>query len=163
MSDMESLLPPALLPPAPLPPDAAGAVTRGVRRALAERGYASVTEFPLANGRRADVLAANGAGEILIVEVKSGVADFRADRKWPDYQAWCDGFWFAVGPGFPVELIPEECGLFVADAFGAAMLRDAPRTRVAPARRRSLILAMARLAATRLHRAEDPGMALAGP
>jgi hypothetical protein len=60
-------------------------LTRGVRRALAERGYASLTEFRLASGRRADVAAVNDAGDIVIVEVKSSVADFRADQKWPEY------------------------------------------------------------------------------
>jgi hypothetical protein len=140
----------------------AAAITRGVRRALALRGYASLTEVPLANGRRADVMALGGDGEILIVEVKSSVADFRADRKWPEYQPYCDGFWFAVGPGFPVELIPEDCGLLVADAYGAEVLREPPAGRLAPARRKSLLTAAARLAAQRLHRLEDPGLALSG-
>ncbi|HEV7373021.1 MmcB family DNA repair protein [Arenibaculum sp.] len=132
------------------------AVTRGVRRALAERGYASVTEFPLGNGRRADVVGVDDAGGLVIVEVKSGVADFRADRKWRDYLDYCDAFWFAVAADFPVELIPEDCGLFVADAFGAAALREAPKGRLAPARRKALLIAAARLAASRLHRADDP-------
>lgn len=141
----------------------AAAITRGVRRALALRGYASLTEVPLANGRRADVMGLGGDGEILIVEVKSGVADFRADRKWPEYQPYCDGFWFAVAPAFPVGLIPDGCGLLIADAYGAEALREPPAGRLAPARRRSLLASVARLAAQRLHRLEDPGLALAGP
>jgi hypothetical protein len=55
-------------------------LTRGVRRALVERGYASLTEFRLASGRRADVLAVNEAGEVVIVEVKSSVAPIRNGR-----------------------------------------------------------------------------------
>jgi hypothetical protein len=136
-------------------------LTRGVRRALVERGYASLTEFRLASGRRADVLAVNEAGEVVIVEVKSSVADFRADQKWPEYQAWCDTFFFAVAADFPADLIPAECGLMVADGFGAAVLRDAPLVKLNPARRRTLVLRMARMAAGRLHRLEDPMMSLA--
>jgi hypothetical protein len=136
-------------------------LTRGVRRALVERGYASLTEFRLTTGRRADILAVNDAGEIVIVEVKSSVADFRADRKWPEYQPWCDGFYFAVGTGFPADLIPDDCGLMIADEFGAAVLREAPVVRLNPARRRALVLRLALAAAGRLHRLEDPMLPLA--
>ncbi len=63
----------------------AARLCRGVRRLLRTAGYASVSEFPLANGRRADVFGVSRSGDIVIVEVKSSIADFRADRKWPDY------------------------------------------------------------------------------
>jgi hypothetical protein len=49
----------------------------------------------------------------------------------------------------------------VADGFGAAVLRDAPLVKLNPARRRTLVLRMARMAAGRLHRLEDPMMSLA--
>ena len=87
-------------------------------------GYASLLEFPLANGRRADILALGKTGDLIIVEIKSSVADFRADRKWARYREFADRLYFAVPHQFPVLLIPEECGLIVADAFGAAVLRD---------------------------------------
>ena len=77
-------------------------LARGVCRGLAALGYAALTEFPLGNGRRADVIAVNGAGETLIVEIKCSVADFRADRKWPAYLEFCDAFYFAVPAGFPL-------------------------------------------------------------
>lgn len=134
----------------------AAAICRGVRRALLQRGFASLTEFRLANGRRVDVLAVDEAGTVLIVEVKSGVADFRTDQKWPEYRDWCDAFYFAVDEAFPVGLIPEACGLMVADSFGAAVLREAPESRLAPARRKALVLRAALVAAARLHRVEDP-------
>lgn len=140
-------------------PAAAAAITRGVRRALAERGFVSLVEFSLPCGRRADVFAFDGAGTLLIVEVKSGVVDFRTDRKWPEYRDWCDGFYFAVDDAFPSALVPGECGLLVADAFGAAVMRDAPVAKLAGARRRSLIQRAALVAAGRLHRIEDPGYA----
>lgn len=136
---------------------AAALLARGVRRCLAEQGYRSLTEFTLANGRRADVFAVNGAGALLIVEVKSGVADFRSDQKWPEYQAYCDRFAFAVDAEFPHALIPPECGLLVADGYGAAWLRDPPEHKLAPARRRALLLAVALAACARLQRVDDPG------
>ncbi|CAO3443161.1 MmcB family DNA repair protein [Azospirillum largimobile] len=144
---------------------AGGAVPifRGVRRALAMRGYATLTEFRLASGRRADVLAIDESGCILIVEVKSGVPDFRSDQKWQEYREWCDAFYFAVDDGFPTELIPEDCGLMVADAYGAEILREAPVSKLAAARRKTLLLRAAMTGAGRLHRIEDPMFTQASP
>lgn len=141
------------------PPISAGGavpIFRGVRRALAARGFVSMAEFRLASGRRADVLAMDDAGTVVIVEVKSCVADFRADQKWPEYRDWCDVFYFAVDDAFPAELIPDDCGLMVADAYGAEILREAPEHRLAPARRKALTLRAALTGAARLHRIEDP-------
>lgn len=137
-------------------PAGAASITRGVRRALYQRGFSTLTEFRLASGRRADVLAVDEAGTVLIVEVKSSVVDFRSDQKWPEYREWCDSFYFAVDEAFPTDLIPDECGLMVADAFGAAVLRDAPESRLSPARRKALVLRAALVASGRLHRIEDP-------
>lgn len=149
--------------PAGAPADAAdprpavtAAVTRGVRRALADRGFASVAEAALPNGRRADVLAVDRAGTVWIVEVKSGAADFLADAKWPEYREFCDAFCFAVAPEFPEELLPDGCGIFVADAFGADLVRPPPEARLPGARRKSMLLLAAWVAAERLHRLEDP-------
>lgn len=145
-----------LAPAFPALSEAAQQVTRGVRRMLAGQGYQSVVEFSLANGRRADVFAFNEAGEVLIVEVKSCVADFRADRKWGDYAEFCDRFFFAVNADFPQELIPPETGLMIADGFGAEILRDGPVGDLTTVRRKAVILRAALAAAQRLHRAEDP-------
>ena len=131
-------------------------LARGVCRALAHRGFATLLEVSLANGRRADVLALGRNGEIVIVEVKSSVADFRADRKWPEYREFCDRLYFAVSEGFPRELIPEDCGLIIADGFGAAVLREAPAQALVPARRRAVLLRFAQLGAGRLRRLLDP-------
>ena len=60
--------------------------------------------------------------------------------------------------GFPAELIPEECGLIIADPFGAAVLREAPCVPLAAARRRAMLLRFARLGAGRLRRVIDPGI-----
>jgi hypothetical protein len=131
-------------------------LARGVARALAQRGYATLTEFSLANGRRADVMGLGRGGELVIVEVKSSVQDFRSDAKWPEYREFCDRFYFAVAEDFPQALIPGECGLIVADAFGAAILRESPVAAVPAARRKSVILRFALLGSDRLRRLLDP-------
>ena len=131
-------------------------LARGVRRALEQLGYASLLEFPLANRRRADILALGKTGDLMIIEIKSSVADFRADRKWAFYREFADRLYFAVPNEFPVLLIPEECGLIVADPFGAAVLRHGILAPLAPARRRALTLRFALAAAGRLRRQLDP-------
>ncbi len=137
-------------------PLGAALLSRGVCRALDQLGYAALVEFPLANGRRADVLALSQSGEFIIVEIKSSIADFRADRKWGFYRDYADRLYFCVANDFPAALIPEECGLIVADGFGAAIIRDGDPSPLAPARRRALTLRFARLAASRLRRHLDP-------
>lgn len=141
--------------------DAAVAITRGARRMLAERGLRGLVEFPLANGRRADILALGPDGDVTIVEVKSGAIDYKTDQKWPDYLEFCDRFYFAVDADFPIDLIPPECGLIIADAFGAEIIRPSPQARLAPARRKALTLRVAHVAMGRLHRVEDPGLRIA--
>lgn len=135
---------------------AAQRIVRGVRRALAQHGLCSLREVTLAIGRRADVMAIDGKGRVTIVEVKSGPPDFRADRKWPDYELYCDYFYFAVDGTFPTELLPADRGLLIADAYDAAVHRVAPESPLAPARRRAVLLRFAQVAAQRLHGFEDP-------
>jgi hypothetical protein len=143
-------------PPAAEATATAALLARGVCRALDQLGYASLVEFPLANGRRADILGLGKAGDIVIVEIKISVADFRADRKWVIYRDFADRLYFAVPNHFPQVLIPEECGLMVADPFGAALLRDGRATPLNPGRRRAVTLRFARLGAARLRRHLDP-------
>ncbi|HZT50905.1 MAG TPA: MmcB family DNA repair protein [Stellaceae bacterium] len=139
------------------PRDIARELARGVARALAQRGFVTLAEVPLANGRRADLLALGRDNSLLIVEIKSSVVDFKSDRKWPDYRAFCDRLAFAVPADFPQDLIPEECGLIVADPFGAVVLRDGLVVPLAAARRKALTLRFARVAAARMQRFLDPG------
>ena len=131
-------------------------LARGVGRALAQRGYASLTEVSLANGRRADVMGLGRAGELVIVEGKSSLQDFRSDGKWPEYREFCDRFYFAVAEDFPRDAIPEDCGLIVADGFGAAVLREAPLVALAAARRKAVTLRFALAGSERLRRLLDP-------
>jgi len=139
--------------------EAALAICRGVRRMLRARGFATVTELPLASGRRADVVGVNGDGALVIVEIKSSVADFRADHKWRDYCAHCDRLYFAVDADMPLEIMPEEAGLIVADSYGGEILREPPARLIPPAARRAVLLRFALAAADRLHRLADPGAA----
>ena len=124
-------------------------VTRGAARLLTDLGYAPLAEVTLPNGRRADLMALSPKGELAIIEVKSGIEDYRVDRKWHEYLPYCDRFAFAVAPEFPQHILPEEPGLIVCDGFGGAVLREAPATPLAPARRKALTIAFARLAAMR--------------
>ncbi|HVM81624.1 MAG TPA: MmcB family DNA repair protein [Stellaceae bacterium] len=131
-------------------------LARGVARAFAQRGLATLAEVALANGRRADILGLGRGGELVIVEIKSSVQDFRSDGKWREYREFCDRFYFAVPDRFPRGLIPEDCGLIVADGFGAAILREAPSLPIAAARRKAMTLRFAILGSERLRRLLDP-------
>ena len=140
----------------PAPAAVTAAVTRGVARWLDDMGFASLTEFKLGNGRRADVVGLNAAGTILRVEVKSTPEDFRSDAKWLDYVPYCDGFTFAVPPQFPWQILPATCGVVMADAHSAAVMRDAPRHPLHAARRKALTLRFALAAGQRLSSIIDP-------
>src|SRR5205807_9345451 len=119
-------------------------------------GYCTVSELALASGRRADLVALSGDGEIVIVEIKSSIEDFRVDSKWPDYRLHCDRLFFATALDVPREIFPPDAGLILADAFGAAMVCEAPEHRLHAATRRSMMLAFARAAALRLSALVDP-------
>ena len=124
-------------------------VARGARRLLASLGFATATEVPLPGGRRADLMALGPDGELLVVEIKSSIADFRAEAKWPEYRACCDRLVFAIPDSVPADIMPEDAGLIVADGFGGAVVREPGWTPLVAARRKALTLAFARLAAFR--------------
>lgn len=147
--------------PAALPVDGrqsptALAIARGTARYLHALGYSVVSELPLPSGRRADLVALGGDGEILIVEIKSSVADFRTDQKWMEYRLHCDRLYFATVAEIPCEIFPAGAGLIVADAFGAAIVCEAPEHRLLPARRKTVMLCFAHAAAMRLQALADP-------
>lgn len=136
--------------------ESASRISRGVRRMLAASGCSTIVEMPLPDGRRADIVAIRSDGSIEIIEIKSSVADFRADRKWPDYWSSCDRLFFAIDLATPAELIPMEAGLIIADDFGARLLRMGEERRLSAARRKAVLLRFAKLAADRLHQLHDP-------
>lgn len=129
---------------------------------MADMGYTALAEFRLGNGRRADLAGVDAKGGIMIVEIKSSLADFRTDGKWHSYLGFCDRFYFAVADGFPRQVLetsdcaPERTGLIVADAFSGAIVRDAACVPLAGARRRAELIRFARVAAERLRRLVDP-------
>tara|TARA_R110002020_G_scaffold10801_12_gene41029 strand:- start:2778 stop:3239 length:462 start_codon:yes stop_codon:yes gene_type:complete len=133
-------------------------VQRGVMRLLRETyDMACFAEVTLKSGRRADVLAVGPRGEIWIVEIKSSLLDFQVDRKWPEYRDFSDKFFFAKPPELDAAIFPQSEGLIVADGHDGAILRDSPDTPLAPARRKALMLKLARLGADRIHLLMDPG------
>lgn len=135
----------------------AAAIQRGCARLLAQMNFTPVTELTLATWRRADMIALGPKGDIIIIEIKSSLADFQADNKWEDYLEYCDRFYFAVTAEFPTEVLPADVGYIIADRFGAEVIREgAHDTRLAPARRKALTLLYARVAARRVMRFLDP-------
>jgi hypothetical protein len=135
----------------------AAAVQRGCARLLGSMNFAPVTELTLATGRRADMMALGPKGDIIIIEIKSSVADYMADNKWEDYLDFCDRFFFAVPAEFPVDLLPGDVGYIVADKYGAEILREGAHDgRLPPARRKAVTLLFARMAARRVMRFLDP-------
>ena len=134
----------------------AAEIVRGVARALAAADQAVVAEVPLANGRRADLVALDRGGTITLIEVKASRADFVADRKWQDYLDYCDRFYFAVAAGFPLELLPPDEGLILAERFAGEILRAARLRCLSAPRRKAMLIRIARAAAGRLQAVLDP-------
>jgi len=132
-------------------------VQRGVMRFLrAAHDFCCYAEVPLANGRRADVLGVGPKGEIWIVEIKSSLIDFQVDQKWPHYKDFCDRFFFAKPPELDPDIFPASEGLMVGDGHDAAILRMAGEEPLPGARRKAVMLKLARLGADRIHTLMDP-------
>lgn len=132
------------------------AVARGTQRLLRALGFSTLAELPLPSGRRADLVALNERGDIWIIEIKSSLADLRADLKWEDYRLHCDRLFFAFTSDLPCEIFPPDTGLIVADAYGAHMHCEAPEHRLPAATRKAMLLRFAATAAQRLGRLADP-------
>ncbi len=131
-------------------PERTRRIHRAAARFCAALGWAPLSEVPLPNGRRADILALLPDGGFRIIEVKSCARDFLSDRKWPEYRAFCDALLFAVDADFPQAMLPEDVGLICAASVDdCALLRPAPMHPLAPARRRAMLLRYAMLAGTR--------------
>lgn len=133
-------------------------VQRGVMRLMrATYDLCCFTEVTLANNRRADVLGVGPKGEIWIVEIKTSLEDFRVDAKWPEYKHFCDRFFFAKPLELDAGMFPEDEGLIVADGHGAEVIRPASDDPLPAARRKAMMLKLARLGADRIHALLDPG------
>ncbi|MBW4330735.1 MmcB family DNA repair protein [Stakelama sp. CBK3Z-3] len=141
--------------------DAAG-VARGVCRLLLRHDFTAIGEVALSDGRRADLMAIDSRGAIIIVEIKVSRADLLGDAKWREYLNHCDRFYWAVPRGFDAspldeaQFLPERAGVMIADRYDAAVLREATAQPLPAARRKKVTLAFARRAARRLIHIHDP-------
>ena len=146
-------------------PLCAADVCRGVTRLLFRHDLMAMAEVPLDGGRRADLMALDAHGRLVIVEIKVSRGDLLGDGKWPDYLDHCDRYFWAVPAGFdlaPLDgpaFLPERTGIIVADRYDAAIVREA-RSDPLPAHvRKRCTLAFARRAARRLIAQGDPALA----
>ena len=143
-------------------PLCAAAVARGVTRMLLRHDLTAMAEVPLDGGRRADLMALDARGNVVIVEIKVSRADLLGDGKWTDYLAHCDRFYWALPAGFELSLLdaapflPERTGVIVADRYDAAIVREAHSVPLATPARKRCTLAFARRAARRLIASTDP-------
>ena len=128
-------------------------------RHYTELGQACLSEFTLKTNRRPDIICLAKDGQITIIEVKSSIQDFRSDKKWQDYLAWADQFFFAVDDSFPTDILPDEsqCGIIITDGFDCHQLRDAPHQKLPAARRNALIKLLARTAMLRHYHSQPSG------
>lgn len=140
----------------PLPLKPGQLLARGVCRHLLTHDFVTVEELTPTGGLRVDVMALGPKGEVWVIECKSSRTDYLTDHKWQGYMDWCDRFFWAVDAEFPTELLPEDTGLIVADAYDAEIIRMAPEAKLPGARRKVMVQKFARHAALRWHVARDP-------
>lgn len=140
----------------------AAQVARGIARLFARNDIWCLREMALPGGRRADMMGIDAKGLIVIVEIKVARGDLLGDSKWPDYLEYCDRFYWGVPPSLdraPLEgeaFQPEACGVIVGDEYDAQIIRQAPLTPLAPARRKAQVERLARAALRRHTALLDP-------
>ncbi len=130
-------------------------IARGAIRLLDALGYRTLTEMRLVSGRRVDVIGLDRRGRFAVVEVKSSLADLAADKKWQDYLPYCDDFYFAVASKFPLDRLPDETGIMIADRFAGEIVRCSLRQTMNGAARRRQILQFALTAGSRLYQQDE--------
>jgi hypothetical protein len=159
---MVSLAPPASCLDDPSSPLCAAEVARGVTRMLLRHDLVAMGEVPLDGGRRADLMALDARGRIVIVEIKVARGDLLSDGKWLDYLEHCDRFFWAIPAGFdasPLDreaFLPERTGVIVADRYDAAIVREAATVAMSAHARKRCTLALARRGGRRLIQHTDP-------
>ena len=131
-------------------------IARGVMRHFAQIGLPSLSEFSPTKGLRVDIITLGMPNEIWIVECKSGQSDFKSDKKWQNYLDWCDRYFWAVDANFPINILPPDTGIIIADAYDASILREAPINKLPPARQKKIIKSIAASACNRLLNLTDP-------
>lgn len=159
---MVSLAPPASCLDDPASPLCAADVARGVTRMLLRHDLVAMGEVPLDGGRRADLMALDARGRVVIVEIKVARGDLLGDGKWLEYLDHCDRFFWAIPAGFdasPLDrdaFLPERTGVIVADRYDAAIVREAATQPMTATARKRCTLALARRAGRRLIGLTDP-------
>lgn len=145
-------------------------VARGIIRLFARNDIWCVTEMPLRGGRRADLMGIDAKGQVVIVEIKVARGDLMGDSKWTDYLDHCDRFYWGLAPDLDRAVLdgeaflPESCGVIVADAYDAEIIRPAPLAPLAAARRKVEVERLARTAMRRMSGLIDPNIAdMLGP
>ena len=131
-------------------------IARGVMRHFDQIGLSSLSEFSPIKGLRVDIITLGMSNEIWIIECKSGQSDFKSDRKWHNYLDWCDRYFWAVDANFPIDILPINTGIIIADAYDASILREAPLNKLSPARQKKVIKSIAKSACNRLLTHIDP-------
>jgi len=137
-------------------------VARGVTRMLLRHDLVAMPEVPLEGGRRADLMALDACGRIVIVEIKVARGDLLGDGKWTDYLDHCDRFFWAVPAGFdasPLDrdgFLPDRTGVIIADRYDAAIVREAATVVMSAPARKRCTLALARRSGRRLIQLTDP-------
>jgi hypothetical protein len=137
-------------------------VARGVTRMLLRHDLVAMSEVPLDGNRRADLMAIDSRGQIVIVEIKVSRADLLGDGKWTDYLGCCDRYYWAIPAGFdatPLDgaaFLPARTGIIIADRYDAAIVREAHSEPLPATTRKRATLAFARRAARRLIGVIDP-------
>jgi hypothetical protein len=143
-------------------------VARGINRLFARNDIWCLSEMPLRNGRRADLMGLDARGRIVIVEIKVSKADLLGDGKWTEYLDYCDRFYWGLGGGLDRALVdsgaflPSRCGVIMADGYDAEIVRPAPSLALAAARRKTETERLARAALRRTVALADPHTALWG-
>ncbi len=137
-------------------------VARGIARLFARNDIWVLSEMPLRNSRRADLMGIDPKGHIIIVEIKTARGDLMGDGKWPDYLDFCDRFFWGLPPELDRACLegedfrPDMCGVIVADAYDAEIIRPAPSHPLAAARRKVEVERLARAALRRHTVLGDP-------
>ncbi|MEP3422477.1 MAG: MmcB family DNA repair protein [Erythrobacter sp.] len=150
------------------PPVSAKDTVRGIMRLFARNDIWCLSEVPLKNGRRADLMGIDAKGLVVIVEVKVARSDLLGDGKWPDYLDYCDRFFWGVPPSLdrsPLQteaFQPDRCGVIVADAYDGEILRHAPLEPLAAARRKVQVERLARMGMRRHTGLIDPQIGING-
>jgi len=133
-------------------------IARGVCRHLKQYNFECLEEFVPIRGSRVDIMAIGPKGELWIIECKSSLADYTQDTKWEKYLPFCDRYFWAVPNGFPIEILPKEDGLIIADSYEAEIIKMAPYRMMKASQRKKITLKIARNAANRLRKFIDPSI-----